>query len=47
VRDAVDAWIDTEYRVKSGQINLEGSLEALLLRLFAAHRAKAPTTPDR
>lgn len=47
VRDAVDACIDTEYRVKSGQINLEGSLEALLLRLFAAHRAKAPTTPDR
>ena len=47
VRDAVDACVDTEYRVKSGRINLEGSLEALLLRLFAAHRAKAATTPDR
>lgn len=38
IRDAVSLCLDTEYRVKSGQMNNEGSLEALLLKLFALRR---------
>ncbi len=41
VKAAVEACIDTEYRVKSGRLNENGSLEALLLRLFTAHREAA------
>lgn len=35
VRQAVDICLDTEYRVKSGQLNQEGALEGAMLKLFA------------
>ncbi len=40
VRQAVDICLQTEYRVKSGQMNQEGSLEAAMLSLFAVRRAR-------
>lgn len=38
VRQAVDICLQTEYRVKSGQLNQEGSLESAMLSLFALRR---------
>ncbi|MDO4483239.1 MAG: DNA polymerase III subunit delta [Clostridia bacterium] len=35
VKRAVDICLDTEYRVKSGRMNQEGSLEAAMLKIFA------------
>ncbi len=35
VRQAVDICLQTEYRVKSGQLNQEGALEAAMLQIFA------------
>lgn len=35
VKRAVDICLDTEYRVKSGQLNQEGALEAAMLKIFA------------
>ena len=35
VRRAVEICLDTEYRIKSGQINQEGALEAAMLGIFA------------
>ena len=40
VRQAVDICLDTEYQVKSGQMNQEGALEAAMLRIFALRRAR-------
>lgn len=40
VRQAVEICLDTEYRVKSGQMNQEGALEAAMLRIFALRRAR-------
>ena len=40
VRQAVDICLDTEYKVKSGQMNQEGALEAAMLRIFALRRAR-------
>ena len=38
VRDSVKLCIDTEFRIKSGQLNQEGALEAMMLRLFEMRR---------
>ncbi|MBE5797575.1 MAG: DNA polymerase III subunit delta [Clostridiales bacterium] len=38
VKQAVDICLQTEYRVKSGQMNQEGSLEAAMLQIFALRR---------
>ena len=38
VRQAVDICLQTEYKVKSGQMNQEGSLESAMLQLFALKR---------
>lgn len=38
VRRAVEICLDTEYRIKSGQLNQEGALEAAMLRIFALKR---------
>lgn len=38
VKQAVDICLQTEYKVKSGQMNQEGSLEAAMLQLFAMRR---------
>ena len=38
VKQAVDICLQTEYKVKSGQINQEGSLEAAMLQIFALRR---------
>ena len=38
VRQAVDICLQTEYKVKSGQMNQEGSLESAMLQLFALRR---------
>ena len=38
VRESVKLCIDTEYRIKSGQLNQEGALEALMIRLFELRR---------
>lgn len=35
VKQAVDICLNTEYRIKSGQMNQEGSLEAAMLQIFA------------
>lgn len=35
VKQAVNLCLDTEYRIKSGQMNQEGSLEAAMLQIFA------------
>lgn len=35
VKQAVQLCLDTEYRVKSGQLNQEGALEAVMLALFS------------
>ncbi len=35
VRQAVDICLQTEYKVKSGQLNQEGSVEAAMLEIFA------------
>ncbi len=38
VRQAVDICLQTEYKVKSGQLNQEGALEAAMLQIFALQR---------
>ncbi|MBQ8200593.1 MAG: DNA polymerase III subunit delta [Clostridia bacterium] len=38
VKQAVDVCLQTEYGVKSGQLNQEGSLEAAMLQIFALRR---------
>lgn len=38
VKQAVDICLQTEYKVKSGQMNQEGSLEAAMLQIFALRR---------
>ena len=38
VKQAVDICLTTEYKVKSGQMNQEGSLEAAMLQIFAIRR---------
>lgn len=38
IKQAVDICVQTEYRVKSGQLNQEGSLEAAMLQIFALRR---------
>ena len=35
VKQAVEICLDTEYRIKSGRMNQEGSLEAAMLEIFA------------
>lgn len=40
VRQAVDICLDTEFRIKSGQLNQEGALEGAMLKLFALRRQK-------
>lgn len=37
-RDSVKLCVDTEYGIKSGRLNQEGALEALLLKLFEMRR---------
>ena len=41
VREAVKLCIDTEFRIKSGQLNQEGALEAMMIQLFEMRRAGA------
>lgn len=41
VKHAVDICLNTEYRIKSGQLNQEGALEAAMLEIFAL-RPKSP-----
>lgn len=38
IKQAVDICVQTEYKVKSGQLNQEGSLEAAMLQIFALRR---------
>ncbi len=38
VRQAVDICLQTEYKVKSGQLNQEGALETAMLQIFALQR---------
>ncbi len=38
IKQSLEACLDTEYRVKNGQMPEEGCLEALMLRLFAIRR---------
>ena len=38
IKQAVDICLQTEYKVKSGQMNQEGSLEAAMLQIFALRR---------
>ncbi len=38
VRQAVDICLQTEYKVKSGQLNQEGALEAAMLQIFALRK---------
>lgn len=40
VKQAVDICLNTEYKVKSGQLNQEGALEATMLSLFALRHAR-------
>ncbi|MGN0794654.1 MAG: DNA polymerase III subunit delta [Aristaeellaceae bacterium] len=40
IRQAVDICLQTEYNVKSGQLNQEGALEAAMLQLFALRRSR-------
>jgi len=40
VKQAVDICLNTEYRIKSGQMNQEGSLEAAMLEIFALRHAR-------
>ncbi len=40
VRDSVQLCVDTEYKIKSGRLNQEGALEALMIALFEMRRAK-------
>lgn len=41
VRESVKLCIDTEFRIKSGQLNQEGALEAMMIQLFEMRRAGA------
>lgn len=41
VKQAVDICLDTEYQIKSGRMNQEGSLEAAMLRIFALRNHSA------
>jgi len=41
VKQAVDICLNTEYRIKSGQMNQEGSLEAAMLEIFALRHRRA------
>ena len=41
VKQAVDICLQTEYMVKSGQMNQEGSLEAAMLQIFAIRRSRS------
>lgn len=41
VKQAVNLCLDTEYRIKSGQMNQEGSLEAAMLQIFALRHSGA------
>lgn len=41
VRRAVDICLDTEYRIKAGQLNQEGALEAAMLKIFALRAPEA------
>lgn len=41
VKQAVDICLQTEYMVKSGQMNQEGSLEAAMLQIFALRRSRS------
>lgn len=38
IKQAVDICLNTEYMVKSGQMNVEGSLETAMLQIFALRR---------
>lgn len=38
IKQAVDICLTTEYKVKSGQLNQEGALEAAMLQIFALRR---------
>ncbi len=38
IKQAVDICLQTEYKVKSGQMNQEGSLEAAMLQIFALRK---------
>ena len=40
VRQAVEICLNTEYRIKSGQLNQEGALEGAMLQLFALRRSR-------
>lgn len=41
VKQAVELCLDTEYRIKSGQLNQEGALEAAMLEIFALRHRRA------
>ena len=41
VRDSVNLCLDTEFRIKSGQLNQDGAVEALLIKLFEMRRTSA------
>ena len=41
VKQAVDICLETEYRIKSGKMNQEGSLEAAMLEIFALRHRRA------
>lgn len=41
VKQAVEICLQTEYRIKSGQLNQEGALEAAMLQIFALRRRRA------
>lgn len=40
VKQAVEVCLDTEYRIKSGRMNQEGSLEAAMLKIFALRHSR-------
>ena len=40
LRDSVQLCLDTEYAIKSGRLNQEGALEALIIKLFAMRQAR-------
>ena len=42
IKQAVRLCLDTEYAVKSGRLNQEGSLETVMLKLIALRSTKAP-----
>ncbi len=41
VRDSVKLCVETEYKIKSGRLNQEGALEALMIKLFEMRRTRA------